>query len=506
MINQRRASFFKTAARLSPSILNSGEPFSGIHLHSMDSLTTHQDDAVAFRQCLLNIMADGAVFLDRNLRVTAWNQRMEQLTGLAAKNILNQRYSTSMFGFTNAASNKPMSENFDPIALLLKSQKTIKGDYHIANNGNRPRTVQLTASLVTDTDERFIGCVLIFHDNSVKLNLQRQLEDLNAFSKLDPLTQVANRTVFERAMDLAVRDRDTSNAKSSLIICDIDFFKQVNDNYNHHVGDQTLVAFSKLLSTFAGDNDVLARFGGEEFVILCNDCDLKSAAARAESIRSKLTQTPMAMLDNKFITASFGVSELHPGDSSTDLFIRADTALIQAKEQGRNRVITNELNQFDSFQANSPDSESLLNGISWPSLKKPAIISDKFKTRTPVPVLVEKLRGFIVEMDAQLRSVASDHAVMNIEFEDPTDYARKGRFEVRIDFIEDVEGEASEKYGRRTYTFLRITIQLAKRKWFSTNVPELATDLLNEIRSYFMINNDCDIVEGIQPATESRPR
>ena len=109
-------------------------------------------------------------------------------------------------------------------------------------------------------------------------------------------------------------------------------------------------------------------------------------------------------------------------------------------------------------------------------------------------------------MDAQLRSVASDHAVMNIEFEDPTDYARKGRFEVRIDFIEDVEGEASEKYGRRTYTFLRITIQLAKRKWFSTNVPELATDLLNEIRSYFMINNDCDIVEGIQPATESRPR
>ena len=95
---------------------------------------------------------------------------------------------------------------------------------------------------------------------------------------------------------------------------------------------------------------------------------------------------------------------------------------------------------------------------------------------------------------------------MLIEFEDRTDYSRKGRFEVRIDFVEDVEGEYSEKYGRRTYTFLRITIRLAKRKWFSTNAPDLATDLLNEIRGYFMLTGDADIDQVIKPATEPKAR
>ena len=468
--------------------------------------TIHQDEASAFRQCLLNTMTDGVVFLDRNLLITAWNHRLEQMTGLASKNMLYQQYNSSIFSFAPTKNSQPSSETNDPIVLLLKSQETVQDDYQIAGRNGRPLNIQLTGSPIHDPNGQFLGCVLLFHDNSVQVNLTRQLEDLNAFSQLDPLTQVSNRTVLERAMDLAVRNRDVSNTTSSLVICDIDFFKQVNDNYNHHIGDQTLVAFSKILSEFVGENDILARFGGEEFVILYHDCDLETAAKRAESIRYKLTQTPMEMLDGKFITASFGASQLHPSDTATDLFVRADTALIEAKEQGRNRVIASDPNELIDAAVHRTNRDSLVDGIRWPSLKAPAIVSEKFKTRTPIPVLVEKLRGFIVEMDAELKDVESNQATMIVEFEDPNDYSRKGRFDVRFDFIEDVEGNETEKHGRRTYTYLRVSIQLAKRKWFSINVPELATDLLNEIRSYFMVNNDSDIVVGIQPATEDKPR
>ena len=74
--------------------------FSGIYFRSMDSqTTTHQDDAAAFRQTLLNTLTDGTVFLDRNLRVTAWNRRLENMTGLAAKNVLNKKYDLKMLGF-----------------------------------------------------------------------------------------------------------------------------------------------------------------------------------------------------------------------------------------------------------------------------------------------------------------------------------------------------------------------------------------------------------------------
>lgn len=484
--------------------------FSGIYFRSMDSqTTTHQDEAAAFRRTLLNTLTDGTVFLDRNLRVTAWNRRLENMTGLAAKNVLNKKYDLKMLGFKDPVSGKPVPENRDPIALLLKTVDTVKSDYRIAGSNGQELNIKLTGSPVIDSEGQFIGCILLIHDGSAELDLKRQLQDLHAFSILDPLTQVANRAAFERAMVTLTRDRKESDEKFSLIVADIDFFKQINDNYNHHIGDQALVAFSQILKIFVSDQDVLARFGGEEFVILCHDSDLEDAAQRAEEIRQELNQTSMPMLDGKYITASFGVSELLPGDSPTDLFVRADTALIQAKEAGRNRVITSSPNPLSHPTITPPANDStrdLLTGISWPSLEGDPIICDKFKTRTPIPILVEKLRGFIVEMDAELRNVEADHAVMILEFEDPNDYSRKGRFEVRIDFVEDVEGETSKKHGRRTYTFLRIAIRLAKRKWFRTNAPDLADDLLNEIRSYFMITSDADIVQGIKPATEPKDR
>lgn len=470
------------------------------------STTTTKDDAVLFRQCLLGSITDGAVFLDRNLRVTAWNTRLEEMTGLAAKNLLNQRYDRNMIGFRDLTTGKLVPENEDPIALLLKTLKEIKGAYRIADSSNRETRIQLTANPVIDADQQFLGCVLLVHDDSAEIDLQRQLRDLHALSILDPLTQVSNRNGFERAMDYFVHKHKQEKTPYSLIICDIDFFKQINDNYNHHVGDQALVAFAALLQGLVTERDVLARFGGEEFVILCDNCDLKSAADRAEIIREALTQTPMKMIDGKFITASFGVAELQPNETSTELFVRADTALIEAKETGRNRVVTSEPTRNRLFAKNDSAREPFLNGLSWPSLSGEALANGKFRTRTPVSVLVEKLRGLIVEMDAELRTVESNHAAMVVEFEDPSDFSRKGRFEVRIDFIEDVEGEASQKHGRRTYTYLRISIRPAKRKWFSTNVPELADDLLREIRSYFMINNDSDVVEGMQPATMHQER
>lgn len=470
----------------------------------MDSQTIiRQDEAVAFRQILLNTMTDGAVFLDRNLRVIAWNRRLEKMTGLAAKNLLNQKYTLTMLGFKDPVSGKPVSEAKDPVRLLLKTADTVSGAYRIASYNGHELSIELTASPVIDAMGQFVGCILLIRDDSAQLNLKRQLRDLHAFSILDPLTQVANRAAFERAMEISFHNRQHSDEKFSLIVSDIDFFKQINDNYNHHIGDQALVAFSQILKSFVGDQDVLARFGGEEFVILCHNSDLKTTAQRAEGIRKKLNQTPMSMLDGKCITASFGVSELLPGDSPTDLFVRADTALIQAKEAGRNRVITSSSNQSVSPTAHD-SARDLACGISWPSLKGEALICDKFKTRTPTPILVEKLRGFIIEMNAEIRSVEANHAVMTLEFEDRKDYSRKGRFEVRIDFVEDTEGERSEKHGRRTYTYLRISIRLAKRKWFSTNAPDLATDLLNEIRSYFMITSDADIIQTIKPATDIR--
>jgi diguanylate cyclase (GGDEF)-like protein len=111
----------------------------------------------------------------------------------------------------------------------------------------------------------------------------------------------------------------------------------VNDNYGHEVGDKVLVAFGDLLRRRTRATDIVARFGGEEFVVLMPDTDLANAFAIADRIREAFAASTIEPLPNP-LTASFGVAEMAPGEQGNDLLRRADIALYDAKHSGRNRV------------------------------------------------------------------------------------------------------------------------------------------------------------------------
>jgi diguanylate cyclase (GGDEF)-like protein len=291
-----------------------------------------------------------------------------------------------------------------------------------------------------------------------------------------------------------------------LIVCDIDFFKQINDNYNHHIGDQALVSFAGLLKKFVRSNDIVARYGGEEFVILCANCDIDSAVERAEEIRVTLTKTPQQMLDGKCITASFGVSELQRGDSPTDFFVRADTALLRAKELGRNRVVEANASELGGAPELKSAELTSLAGVAWRKVKGQTLINEEYATSTPISVLVEKLRGFIVETEAEIRRVDADFASLVVEAEDAENFSRKGKFTVDIEFQEkDTEGE-NQSFGKRKKTYIRITVREAKRSWFATNAVELAPSVVAELRRYFMINDDASKLKVAPAATKPSDR
>ena len=175
------------------------------------------------------------------------------------------------------------------------------------------------------------------------LQRQQQLEALNVLlnqeqQKLedrlarDPLTGVFNRDglapVFNELHD--------NNAQLSLIFIDIDHFKNINDAYGHNVGDQVLQAFARTLSENTRTQDLLARWGGEEFVLACPETNLENACGLAEKLRRCISehQWPKGLQ----ITASFGVAQMLEQESPTDFIARADKALYVAKAQGRNCV------------------------------------------------------------------------------------------------------------------------------------------------------------------------
>lgn len=154
-----------------------------------------------------------------------------------------------------------------------------------------------------------------------------------ADSQRDKLTDLKNRFGFHS--DYQTKYRHVT-APLSIIICDIDFFKKVNDTYGHNAGDAVLVHVAKILSLHGN----AYRWGGEEFIIVLSDTNINGAAALAEKIRLDIMNSVCRFEDKEIrVTMSFGCTELNPALDAEDNIKIADARLYRAKETGRNRVI-----------------------------------------------------------------------------------------------------------------------------------------------------------------------
>jgi diguanylate cyclase (GGDEF)-like protein len=156
----------------------------------------------------------------------------------------------------------------------------------------------------------------------------------------DGLTQIFNRRKYDEEAQREVARAVRHRRPLSLIMCDIDRFKQVNDNHGHLCGDSILKQIAQLTLQFLRPEQIFARVGGEEFAILSTEVDLEGARALAEKVRARLAEHEFVFAGSKVpITCSFGVCELTPEMTTPEeLYAAADRALYLAKNGGRNRV------------------------------------------------------------------------------------------------------------------------------------------------------------------------
>jgi len=126
----------------------------------------------------------------------------------------------------------------------------------------------------------------------------------------------------------------------TMAICDIDFFKKINDGFGHQVGDKVLQLISKVVSTRLRNVDFIARYGGEEFVILLPETSSDKAFGVLDKIRAAVAKTPFRFKEKPLqITISFGIADFTKDQSLDDVFAKADAALYKAKENGRNQCV-----------------------------------------------------------------------------------------------------------------------------------------------------------------------
>ncbi len=157
-------------------------------------------------------------------------------------------------------------------------------------------------------------------------------------SETDKLTQLYNRIKLDRSLENEFNRFKRNKSIFSLILVDIDFFKSVNDTFGHQVGDKVLIEVSKILKENCRKIDVLGRWGGEEFLIICVNTDILGACNLAEKLRKNVEEYEFEIVKHK--TISLGVSQIMQDDNIESLIKRLDNNLYQAKREGRNKIVS----------------------------------------------------------------------------------------------------------------------------------------------------------------------
>ncbi len=291
-----------------------------------------------FQGRLLDNMYDAVVFIDAAGRVVLWNRGAERLTGVAGASIRGQLWQAELLGLSDEKG-RAISEAECPVQTAIRCGAQSLRRLTIRGRGQRPVAVDAHAIPVINEQGVSQGAILLFHDASSETSLEQQCQSLHEKATKDPLTQVANRAEFDRVHAMFVAAHQQQHVPCSLMMCDLDRFKLVNDTFGHQAGDAAIQCLASLLKSSCRPGDLVARYGGEEFVLLCADCDNASATRRAEQIRKALSQIPQPKLDGRTVTVSFGVTEIQPGDTPETMLRRADRALLTAKANGRNTVV-----------------------------------------------------------------------------------------------------------------------------------------------------------------------
>ena len=258
--------------------------------------------------------------LHQELKYTDWRNMIV--------NMINDEYKNQFLEWSDP---EYLKANFAP-------EKTASFDCLMKNLEGVEIWVKLIFSRVETSnpeDYRFIYMVQNIHDTAV--DLRNTLKRYANLALTDTLTSIFNHGRMETEITNAIKGFAEDHKPVAIMIMDIDFFKHVNDNYGHAVGDTTLIHFSKMLSEyFENNNGVVGRWGGEEFVAVCYDADRTRAVEIAEEIRSKVAAETFDTVGN--ITCSIGVSTINANDDFEKSYRRMDNALYEAKSSGRNCV------------------------------------------------------------------------------------------------------------------------------------------------------------------------
>ncbi|MGM0652515.1 MAG: sensor domain-containing diguanylate cyclase [Bacillota bacterium] len=284
------------------------------------------------------------VKIDRNLNIQDYNQVFLYTIGanhdIRGMSLWNLILPEDLAVLEDAIENNKPQVHF---TIQFNNQPGINMAGHLVGTGDKYLLFCERTKITEDTIIREISKLnnqmanITRELNKKNIALEKANTTINKLLKIDSLTQISNRHHFLNYFQKMHAYASRRGLPLSLVMTDLDNFKNINDYYGHQAGDQVLIAFANLLKDNSREEDLAARYGGEEFMILLVHADLNEGYAQAERMRNSIENMEIGEQKIK-TTASFGVASLNNNETTDQLIGRADQALYQAKNAGRNRV------------------------------------------------------------------------------------------------------------------------------------------------------------------------
>lgn len=293
-----------------------------------------------FFRRLFDNLYDGVYFVNTQRQFLFWNAAAERLTGYTAKEILGCYCYANILNHVDANGNQLCSGGC-PLVHTIDTGRPVSERVFLRHKDGRRIAVDVNVMPLRDDQGNILGGIEIFRDASSAVALEMAYRSLRELAEKDLLTGVANRRHLDRILDDQIELLTRTGIPFSVVMADIDHFKQVNDTWGHPMGDKALIAFAEKLQASCRRTDLVGRWGGEEFLAILPEQQLMIAAIAAERMRAATAESAPEELRERGLTGSFGVTEAIFGDTAASVIERADVALYRAKSLGRNRVETN---------------------------------------------------------------------------------------------------------------------------------------------------------------------
>lgn len=292
---------------------------------------------------IFDMLDAGIVILDKELRVYKWNRWMATHSNIPSDKIAGEslfsfypdlnvpwflRNCKSVFTFGNFAF---LSYKLHNYCFPFKSYNSLGYDFEYMQQN-------CTVGPLRNDDSNIDYIYITVQDVTEVASYEQKLIEMNT---RDGLTDIYNRRFFDTRLEEEFIRHKRYSRPMSIIMLDIDFFKNTNDTYGHQAGDFILISLTKLLSGRLRKTDIFCRYGGEEFCCILPETNIASATSLAEELLDAVSSNTFVFNDTAIkITISLGVSVLGEDiDSADTLLKKTDDALYQAKKEGRNKVV-----------------------------------------------------------------------------------------------------------------------------------------------------------------------